>query len=158
GYTNVQSDTGDHFGVLKDAALAVLLVFLVQKSATDWTSIRRLIVAMLLPLPYTLRVVWSEHASVSSWHYSDNLRISGTFSLLGANEFAAFCVTMSVLMFALLLAGKPSRGLKALLWVALFCTALGVMWMYSRTAYVTLMLGILTVVLLWRGRWKMALP
>jgi O-antigen ligase len=158
GYIHVQSDTADHFGVLKDSSLAVMLLFLVQMSATGWTEIRRLIVAMLLPLPYTLRVVWDQHNSVSSWHYSDNLRISGTFSMLGANEFAAFCVTMAVLVFALLLAAKLSNTWRVLLAGALACALLGVMWMYSRAGYVTLLLGMLSVVLLWRGRWKMVLP
>ena len=158
GYGNVQSDTDDHFGVLKDSALAVLLVLVVQMSVTDWSTMRRVIIAMLLPLPYTLRVVWNQHSSVSSWHYSDNLRISGTFSLLGANEFGAFCVMMCVLVLALLLAAKLARTTRVLLALALACAALGVMWMYSRAAYVTLILGVLSVVLLWRGRWKMALP
>src|SRR6185503_4487032 len=110
GYTNVHSDTEDHFGLLKDSILAIMLMFLAQMSASDWRTMRRIILVMLLPLPYILRVTWNQHASVSSWHYSDSLRISGTFSLLGANEMAAFCVTMAVLMFALLLAARLSTA------------------------------------------------
>jgi hypothetical protein len=40
GYTNVHSDTQDHFGVLKDSTLAVMLMFLAQMSATDWRTLR----------------------------------------------------------------------------------------------------------------------
>jgi O-antigen ligase len=35
---------------------------------------------------------------------------------------------------------------------------LGVLYAYSRTAYISLILGMLVVVLAWRGRWKMVLP
>jgi len=158
GYSNVHSETEDHFGVLKDSILAIMLMFLAQMSATDWRTMRRIILVTLLPLPYILRVTWNQHASVSSWHYSDSLRISGTFSLLGANEMAAFCVTMAVLMFALLLAARLSAAWRVALVLGIACVTIGVMWSYSRTAYIALLLGVVSVVLLWRGRWKMVLP
>ena len=158
GYANVHTETDDHFGVLKDSILAIMLMFLAQMSATDWRKMRRLILVTLLPLPYMLRVTWDQHASVSSWHYSDSLRISGTFSLLGANELAAFCVTMAILMFGLLLAARLSVAWRVALVLGIACVTIGVMWSYSRTAYVALLLGIVSVVLLWRGRWKMVLP
>lgn len=158
GYAHVQSDTSDHLSYLKDSMLAVMLVFLVQMSLTSVQSLRRVIIATLLPLPYMLRVTWDQHASVATWHYKDDLRISGTFSELGANEFAAFCVMMSVLVFAMLLALRLSTRWRVALGGAIACTLLGVVWTYSRTAYVALMLGGVAVVLLWRGRWKMVLP
>ena len=158
GYTNVSSETEDHFNILKDSMLAVMLVFVVQMSVTDWTTIKRCIIAMLLPLPYILKVTYSEHDSVSSWHYNDALRISGTFSLLGANEYAAFCVMMAIVMFGLLLAGGMSRSWKIALTTCIVFVITGVAWAYSRTAYVALLLGMVAVLLLWRGRWKMILP
>ena len=158
GYANVHTDTDDHFGLLKDSMLAVMIVFVVQMSATDWNAIRRIILVTVLPLPYILKVTWNQHASVSSWHYNDGLRISGTFSLLGANEYAAFCVTMAIVMFALLLAAKWSWRWRALFLAGIGCVTLGVLWSYSRTAYVALMLGAVAVVLLWRARWKMIVP
>jgi O-antigen ligase len=158
GFANVHSDTADHFSRLKDAMLAVMIVFVVQMSVSDWSTLKRTLFSMLLPLPYILRVTWSQHASVSSWHYNDALRISGTFSLLGANEYAAFCVTMALVCFALLLAAKLSWRWRAFLALCLACVALGVLWAYSRTAYVALMLGALAIVLLWRARWKMIVP
>jgi O-antigen ligase len=158
GYSNVSSETEDHFNILKDSMLAVMLVFVVQMSVNDWTTIKRTIIAMILPLPYILKVTYSEHESVSSWHYSDALRISGTFSLLGANEYAAFCVMMAILMFALLLAGRLSKTWKIALGVGIACMVTGVAWAYSRTAYVALLLGLISVLLLWRGRLKMIVP
>ena len=158
GYGNVHSDTGDHMNILKDAMLAIMIVFLVQMSVTDWTTLKRVIAVMLLPLPYIFKVTYAEHISVSSWHYNDALRISGTFSQLGANEYAAFCVTMAVVMFALLLAAKLPRVWRAGLLIGITCMVMGVVWAYSRTAYIALMLGLLAVLLLWRGRMKMIVP
>ena len=158
GYTTVSSGTEDHFGMLKDSILAVMLVFLAQKSVTNWHTLKRVVLCTLLPLPYMLRVDWSQHASVSRWHYSDALRISGTFSLLGANEYAAFCVTVAIILTALLVAARLSNAWRAVIAGGIVCVALGVMWSYSRTAYIALMLGIVCVLLLWRGRWKMVVP
>jgi len=158
GYSNVHSETDEHLSMLKDAMLAVMLVFVVQMSVTSWSTLRRVIAVTLLPLPYMLRVTWDQHASVATWHYKDSLRISGTFSELGANEFASFCVMMAILIFALLLAVRVSLRWRVLLGIAIACVVLGVVWTYSRTAYIALMLGLVCVVLLWRGRWKMALP
>src|SRR5579871_682428 len=142
GYGNVHSDTEQHFNFLKDALLVIMLLFVVQMSVKDWNGLRRVLLVTLLPLPYMLRVTWSEHESVSRWHYSDALRISGTFSELGANEYASFCVTMAIVLFSLLLAARLSTRWRLLLIGAIGCVAIGVMWSYSRTAYIALMLGI----------------
>jgi hypothetical protein len=78
------------FNTLKDSAIGVLLLFVVQMSVTDWTTLKRVLLATVLPLPYILRITYSEHAGVARWHYNDKLRISGTFTTIGSNEFAAF--------------------------------------------------------------------
>jgi O-antigen ligase len=65
---------------------------------------------------------------------------------------------MAIAMFGLLLAGKLSRTWKLVLIGGIACVTMGVVWAYSRTAYVALMLGIVAVLLLWRGRWKMIVP
>jgi O-antigen ligase len=143
---------------LKDMAVGVLLLFVVEMSVTDWASMKRMILVMILPLPYILRVTWSEHASVAGYAYNDDLRIHGTFSLLGANEFASFCVTMSLVLFAILLAAKLSRIWRVLLVAGIACMIMGVLWTYSRTSYVTILLGAAVIVLFWRGRLKLAVP
>lgn len=157
GYQNV-SGADTHINILKDHLLGVFVVYLVQMSVRDWTGVRRVLIATVLPLPYIAKVVWIEHASVAGWHYSDDLRISGTFALLGANEFAAFCITVAVMLFALLIAGKLSRTWRLALLAGIACMVMGVLFAYSRTGYISLMLGLVTVVLAWRGRWKMLLP
>lgn len=152
------SNSGPHLNVLKDHLIGLSVLYLVQMSVHDWTGVRRIVMATLLPLPYIAKVTWIEHISVASWHYSDDLRIRGTFALLGANEFAAFCVTMAVLLFALLIASKASRRWKIAFGAGIACMVMGVLYAYSRTAYISLLLGLVTVILAWRGRWKLMLP
>lgn len=143
---------------LKDSMLGVLLLFVVEMSVTNWFNLKRVILFMLLPLPYILRVTWSEHMSVSAWHYSDDMRLRGTFALLGANEFAAFCVTMALMLLALMFAGGLSKVWRVLLGGGVVCMVLGVLWAYSRAAYVSVLVGAAVILLLWRGRWKMVIP
>ena len=152
------SNTDTHANILKDHLTGVFMLYLVQMSVNDWTGVRRVILATLLPLPYIAKVTWVQHISVASWNYSDNLRIKGTFMLLGANEFAAFCVTMAVILFALVIAAKTSRRWKIVLIGGMACMVIGIMYAYSRTAYIAVILGLLTVILAWRGRWKLMLP
>ncbi len=156
-YQNV-GGTDSRINVLKDHLLGVFVVYLVQMSAGDWAGVRRILIATMLPLPYIAKVVWNQHASVAEWHYSDDLRISGTFALLGANEFAAFCITVAVMLFALLVATKLSRVWRVMLLAGIAAMVMGVLFAYSRTGYVSLMLGLVTVVMAWRGRWKILLP
>lgn len=159
GFTLVPEPSDmDRVNKLKDMSVGVFLLFVVEMSVTDWTSMKRALLTMVLPLPYILRVTWSQHASVAGYAYNDDLRISGTFSMLGANEFASFCVTMSLVLFAILLAGKLTKVWRALLILGIGCMVMGVLWAYSRTSYVTILLGIAVIVLLWRGRLKLAVP
>lgn len=151
-------DDGQRFNAMKDSAIGVLLFFVVQMSVTDWSALKRVLLAMILPMPYILRVTWTQHASVATTDYKDQLRIHGTFALLGANEFASFCVTMALVMFALLLATKWAKTWRTLLIVGIVIMVLCVLWSYSRTSYVTILLGAAIVVLLWRGRFKLAIP
>lgn len=151
-------DDAQRFNALKDSVIGVLLFFVVQMSVTDWNSLKRVLLAMILPMPYILRVTWSQHASVAGYSYRDDLRIHGTFSLLGANEFASFCVTMALVFFAILIATKLPKLWRALLVMGIACMVLGVLWAYSRTSYVTILLGAAIIVLLWRGRFKLAVP
>ena len=157
GYQLVSS-AEEHFNELKNQLLGLFVVYLVQMSVNDWTGVRRVLLATVLPLPYIAKVIWIQHHSVSRWHYDDDLRIRGTFNLLGANEMAAFCVIAAVVLFALLVAARLSRAWRIALMVGIACMVMGVLYTYSRTAYIGLILGLVTVVLVWRGRWKMMLP
>lgn len=146
---------GERFIILKDHLVGISLFFLVQMSVSNWTHVRRIFLCTLIPLPYIARVTLNQHQSVSSWHYSDDLRISGTFSQLGANEFASFCVTVTIVLLAVLIATRTNRWWKLALIGGIACMMLGILYTYSRTAYIALILGILAVVLVWRGRWKL---
>ncbi|MFC3815753.1 O-antigen ligase family protein [Lysobacter sp. GCM10012299] len=157
GYQYV-SDTETHFNQLKDHLIAVFMLYLVQMSVRDWQGLRMIVLMTLVPLPYIAKVVWVQHTNVGRDHYTDDLRISGTFSLLGANEFAAFCVTMAVVLFAILLACRLPRRWRLILAGGVACMVLGVLYAYSRTAYISLIVGLVAVILVWRGRWKLILP
>ena len=157
GYATVPGMT-DNTAVLKDATIAMLVLFVVQKSIVDLDGVKRVMIATILPIPYMFKVVVAQHDAVSHWHYNDELRIQGTFALLGANEFAALCVTVALVLFGVFLATRLSRRWRLALAVAIVCMVTGVVFGYSRTAYVAILLGTAVVILLWRGRWKMLLP
>jgi len=146
------------FNRLKDSLIGVLLLFVVEMSVTDWTSLKRVLLATVLPLLYILRITHSEYAGVARWHYSDKLRVSGTFTSIGANEFGAFCVTVALVLFALLIATKWPRRWRLLLAVGVISMVMCILWTYSRTAYVTVLIGSVCMLLLWRGRKKMVIP
>lgn len=151
-------DTTNHFNQLKDHLVGLFVVYVVQMSVRDWNGVRMVVLSTLVPLPYIVRVVWSQHSSVASNSYTDDLRISGTFALLGANEFAAFCVTVAVVLFALLMACRVSRWWRLMLLGGIACMVVGVLYAYSRTAYISLIVGMVAVILVWRGRFKLILP
>lgn len=157
GYGYV-SGANAHWSVLKDQLVAIFVCYLVQMSVRDWIGVRRVIIATLLPLPYIAKVTWVKHESVDRWHYTETMRVNGTFSLLGANEFAAFCVTVAVVLFALLIAARLSKSWRLALVAGIACMVTGVLFAYSRTAYVSVILGLLTIALAWRGRWRLVLP
>lgn len=159
GFSMVPSpDAGLRINALKDSAIGVLLFFVVQMSVTDWNTLKRVLLAMILPMPYILRVTWSQHASVAGYAYDDDLRIHGTFSLLGANEFASFCVTMALVMFAILLTTRMSKVWRMLLVGGIAIMVCCILWAYSRTSYVTVLLGAAVIMLLWRARFKLVIP
>lgn len=157
GLSNVP-DGDTHANILKDQSIAIAFLFLAQMSATDEHAVKRLLLASLLPLPYMMRVTLNQHSAVSSWHYSHDLRISGTFSELGANEFGAWCVTAMLVCLAFTVVLRAGWRWRALFALATFGAGTGVVLSYSRTAYVASLLGIAVVVLLRRGGLKLLAP
>ncbi len=155
---NRVSGSGDHYSILKDQMIAVAFVFLAQLSATDAIGVRRLLLASMIPLPYMLLVVMDQHQAVSSWHYSHDLRISGPFIDLGANELAAFFTTAMLVALGLLLGDRGGSRWRLLYALAAGCAGTGIILTYSRTAYVAALLGIGLIVLLRRGGLRLLLP
>jgi len=143
---------------MKDQLIPIFLIFVIQKSAVDDIQWRRILLATLLPLPYIFKVVWSQYASVSSWHYSDDLRISGTFMDLGANEMGAFAVTMSLICLGLLISCWHIVKWRYFLLVCLLCASMCVIYSYSRGGYLALMLGLLVVIGKFKNIKKLVLP
>lgn len=151
-------DSSGHVNILKDQLIAVAFVFLAQMSATDSSAVRRLLWCSLLPLPYMLWVVVDQHTAVVSWHYSHDMRIAGTFSDLGANELAAFFTTSSLVSLGLLLGMRCNARWRAILLLAIGCSAIGIALTYSRTAYIAVLGGAMLVALLRRGGARLLVP
>ncbi len=151
-------DSSGHMNILKDQLLAVGFIYLAQMSASSVAELRALLLASLLPWPYLLMIVANQHGAVDSWHYSHDLRISGTFIELGANEFAAFCTTAMLVAFGLLLGSRAASRWRLLFGAAALFAGAGVVLTYSRTAYVAALLGIALIVLLRRGGMRLLLP
>jgi len=126
----------------KDFAFILLLTFTVQKSINDWGGFRRIILATLLSLPYTFRLVWSQYLSVSKWHYSNTMRVSGPFSDLGANELGAYCVSASLFAICLLITKSSTKSWKWGLYIFIFCATMSIMFSYSRGSYLAFFVGI----------------
>ncbi len=151
-------DSSGHVNILKDQLIAIGFLYLAQMSASSNADLRALLLASLLPWPYLLMVIVDQNAAVSSWHYSHDLRIAGSFLELGANEFAAFCTTAMLVSFGLLLGNVASTRWRLLFGAAALFAAAGVVLTYSRTAYVAALLGAGVIVLLRGGGLRLLLP
>ena len=152
------ADTSGHASMLKDHLIAVAFLFLAQMSAIDRAGVRRLFLASLVPLPYIAWVISTQLAWASSWHYSHDLRVRGTFMELGANEIGAFCVTVLMMTGGLLLAARTSLYWKIALAVGFGLAAYGIVSSYSRTAYIASIAGLALIVLFPPGRMRRLLP
>jgi putative inorganic carbon (HCO3(-)) transporter len=134
--------TPNSLNSFKDFAFILLLVFIVQKSIKDWGGFRRIILATLLSLPYTYRLVWSQYLTVSKWHYSNTMRVSGPFSDLGANELGAYCVSASLFAICLLVTKNSKKSWKWGLYIFVFCATMSIMFSYSRGSYLAFFVGV----------------
>lgn len=129
----------DRISLMKDQTVPLLIFFIIQMSVKDWGAFRRVLLALLLPIPYVFRVTYNQYSNVASWHYSHDLRISGPLGL-GANELGAYCVSAALLALGLLMVAKQKyvRGLLALFAIL---ASLCIMYSYSRGAYVAFLAG-----------------
>ncbi|MGI1678187.1 MAG: O-antigen ligase family protein [Cellvibrionaceae bacterium] len=124
---------------LKDLLFTISLTFLVQKSISSYKDVKLILFALLLPLPYVFRVIFNQYQVVARWNYSDSLRVNGTMVDLGSNEIGAYLVTASVLAVVLAFSFKVEKlWEKALLYIAVPCALLSLMYTYSRGAYVSI--------------------
>ncbi|MGH1470029.1 MAG: O-antigen ligase family protein [Cellvibrionaceae bacterium] len=131
---------GRSFNALKDFVFVISLTFLVQKSITSYKDVKYILFSLLLPLPYVFRVVFNQYQSVAKYHYSDSLRVNGTMTDLGANEMGAYLVTASIVAVVLVFHLKVEKyWQKGLIYVAVPCAVLSLMYTYSRGAYVSIL-------------------
>lgn len=143
---------------MKDMLIPAFLVFVVQKSAADDVQWRRIFIAMLLPLPYCFKVVWSQYKAVASWHYSDDLRISGTFMDLGANEMGAFTLMMALVTFACLLTTWAHKKWRFLFGFMFVISVMCLVYSYSRGGYLAFLLGFIIIFKGFKNRKKLIAP
>jgi putative inorganic carbon (HCO3(-)) transporter len=146
GYAYLISGAEGLWKVMKDSLIPVFMVFIVQRSVLDEVQWRRVLIAMLVPLPYIMKVVWNQYQSVSSWHYSDDLRISGTFMDLGANEMGAFSVTMAMISLGCLLTCWSIKKYRYIFLVCFISAAVCLLYSYSRGGYISFILGAIFII------------
>ena len=158
GYQFLGDASGGLWNSMKDQLIPILLVFVIQKSAMDDIQWRRILMATILPLPYCSKVVWSQYKAVSSWHYSDDLRISGTFTDLGANEMGAYSVTMALISLGLLMQCWGIKKWRYIFILSLSCSSLCVIYSYSRGGYIAFILGVIVIFSKYESIKKLLLP
>ena len=136
----------------KDMLLAPFLFFITLNCVRDRKGIILAIGATVLPLLYMFRVFFSQHRAVSSYHYDHDLRISGTFSMLGANEMASFYAAFTIVLITLFYFIK-TRKVRIILGFFIFLNLYSLIYTYSRGAYLAFLIAIVAIV--WHTRKKM---
>lgn len=147
-----------HVQYLKDHLIALSFLFLAQMSVRNWQTWRRLYLISLVPLPYMLVVVLDQNASVGAWHYSDALRINGTFIELGANEMGAFFVTATLVALGFVVGSRTSNRWRLICLAAAGLAVIGVILSYSRTAYVAVLAASILLIAMPRFRLRLVVP
>jgi len=158
GYSFLVTGSSGLWKVMKDSLIPVFLVFVIQRSVLDDIQWRRVLIATLIPLPYITKTVWNQYQTVASWHYSDDLRISGTFMDLGANEMGAFSAMMSLLSLGCLFSCWNIKKYRYLFAICFISASVCLLYSYSRGGYVAFLLGAIIIILNYEKRKKLYLP
>ncbi len=147
GIMNMELITG-----AKDILLAPILFFITLNSVRDRKGILLTLGATILPLLYMFRVFFAQHRAIASYHYDHDLRISGTFSMLGSNEIAAFYAAFTLILITLFYFNKSTK-VRVILGVCIFLNLYSLLYSYSRGSYLSFLLGITAII--WHTRKKM---
>ncbi len=100
------------------------------------------LVVMFLGLAYEIRVTFSQHSAVATWHYSDKLRIPGSFEGGGgANELGTYFAQGLPFVFSTLLY-SPLLWVRAISLIVLLLGIQSIFYTYSRGSYLSFFLGI----------------
>lgn len=158
GYIFLGDSAEGNWNHLKDQTIPLLLVFIIQKSATDIIQWRRILLASIVSIIYCFKLVWIQYQSVAKWHYSDDLRISGPFMDLGANEMAAYAVTASLISIACLITVWKYKRLRVLFIIFSIASFGSVLYSYSRGAYLALIVGLFIIFLKYKKSSRLIIP
>lgn len=103
--------------------------------------IKAMFVVMILALAYETRVTFVQHSAVSSWHYSDKMRIKGTFEGGGgANELGTYFAQGLPFVFSVVL-HTPIGWLRWGLVLFILVAVRALFFTYSRGAYLSFFFG-----------------
>lgn len=148
----VGNTTAEMITFVKDILLGPFLFFITLNSVRDRRGIIYAITATVLPVLYMFRVFFSQYRSVSSYHYQDDMRISGTFSQLGSNEIATFYSAYTLVLISLVYFIKNTKIRMALGFLILL-NLYSLVYSFSRGAYLAFIIALLGMV--WFTRKKM---
>jgi putative inorganic carbon (HCO3(-)) transporter len=158
GYIFLGSEASGNWKSMKDQLIPIFLVFIIQRSASDGVQWRRILLASLLPLPYIFRIVWNQYMAVSQYHYSDDLRVSGTFMDLGANEMAAYAVTSALVCLGCLITCWKEKKYRYIFLFFFTLSGLCVLYSYSRGAYISFIFGGIILLFRYKNTGRLIIP
>ena len=158
GYGFLGNDASGNWKAMKDQLIPIFLVFIVQRSAGDFIQWRRILLACLLPLPYMFKTVWNQYMAVSQYHYSDDLRVSGTFMDLGANEMAAYAVTSALVCLGCIITCWQDKKYRNIFLMFFAFSGMCVLYSYSRGAYISFLFGGVILLLRYKNTGKLIMP
>lgn len=158
GYSFLEDDASGYWKAMKDQLIPIFLVFIIQRSARDMIQWRRIFLVCLLPLPYCFKVVLNQYLAVSSWHYSHDLRIAGTFTDLGANEMGAYSATLALVCLGCILSCWSNIKLRTIFIIFFVFSGTCLLYSYSRGGYVAFILGVILIMFRYKNTSKLLLP
>ena len=107
---------------------------------------------MLFSIFMTDLFFYREFSWYKSYHYRDDIRVTGTFYYLGPNELGAFFGQYGVFVFALLVFVRRNLE-KIMLGILFLFTFYCLMHTFSRAAYFAFPLGILLIIFFRNKKW-----
>lgn len=144
------SPFGPELHAYKRFITTFILYFLVVNIVKDKKVMGLLLGAMILMIAFEAYAALKEHYMNALWHYSDKMRITGTFSHTkgaGSNELGAFFAQYLPILVAFFLVTQ--KRLKKLIFVGLgIFTFLALMYTYSRGAYLSIVAALFVMGLL----------
>jgi len=134
------SPFGEELHAYKRFVTIFILYFLVLNITRDRKIIAVLLGVIILMLIFEAYVVLKEHYTTAFWHYSDKMRVTGTFSATrggGANELGAFFAQYLPILIAFFLVMRK-RSMKLIFIGLSVFVFLALIYTYSRGSYLSI--------------------